>query len=198
MKREIRIRSCGEVGEVGVLLSSQCCWDVCRPEPLRPHRRPPNRVLGSYNWGGATYTVSALPKLLDGAQQTQNMGATVISVAMTAGYNSNDYPGENFGPGPINSLTDLAKTTAFQQLFAMPFRTYLHPAFGVERALHMVTSTARKFSRSSIHSIRCEGRRSICSPCVTTGAEIACRMRDPKGGCARFPSSGLMFSSPTS
>jgi len=57
---------------------------------------------------------------------------------------------------------------------------------------------ARKFSPSPIHSIRCEGRRSICLPCVTTGAETACRMRVPTDGCARCRSSGPMFSSPTS
>lgn len=71
-------------------------------------------------------------------------------------------------------------------------------AFGVERALHMVTSTARKFSPSSIHSIRCAGRSSIFSPCATTGAATACLMQAPMAGCARCPLSGPMFSNPTS
>src|SRR5271156_5246138 len=69
----------------------------------------------------------------------------------------------------------------------------LHRTLGVKRALHMVTSTARKFSPSHIRSIRCEGRRSICSRWVTTGAETASPMRAPRDGCAHCPSSGLMF-----
>jgi hypothetical protein len=61
----------------------------------------------------------------------------------------------------------------------------LRLGIGVKRALHMVTKMARKFSLSPIHSIRCAGRDSICSPCATTGAGTASFTPVPTGGYAR-------------
>ncbi len=85
------------------------------------------QVLGVVDWG-QYYQTTADPKLIEGAKLIQAIGARNIFIAMSSNLAGN-YPGEDFGPGPILSLKDLAQTPDYGHMFNMPFNTYVIVAY---------------------------------------------------------------------
>ena len=89
-------------------------------------------VGGNYRFAGPGSLLGngAVSSLVEGAQQILNLGARRAFCYLTFQYKDSDYKGDDFGPGPINNLTDLAKTPPFQQLFAQPLDTIVLTVYG--------------------------------------------------------------------
>src|SRR6185437_11226857 len=82
---------------------------------------PVTQMLGVANWGGQ-FTADPQSSLTTGARDISSLGAKNIMLAMTPNFNAQDYPGVNFGK--VSTLTSLAKSAPFQQVFSMPYQTY--------------------------------------------------------------------------
>lgn len=74
------------------------------------------------------YRLTAEPFLLEGAKLAANLNPNAIFVYMTPEYSSRDYPATDFG-GPAGSLAELAQSAPFQELFGLPFSTYVITAY---------------------------------------------------------------------
>jgi hypothetical protein len=74
------------------------------------------------------YRLTDEPFLLEGAKFIENMGSENIFVYLSFSYDIY-YPATDFGlPAPA-TLTALAQTTPYRQLFEMPFKTFVITAF---------------------------------------------------------------------
>jgi hypothetical protein len=76
--------------------------------------------VGVSHWGPAR-RMTAEHSYVEGAKLAENAGAQQIFLAMSPRFS--DYPGASFGT-PAN-LTDFAKSAPVQQVFTMPFKTFV-------------------------------------------------------------------------
>lgn len=100
--------------------------------PNSPYGYEVKDVLGATNWGGL-YNFTNLNYLVEGANFVgKDMGSTVYKFSFANHYGSM-YPfnSENaWGDGYVNTMVDLAKTPAYQELFAMKeIKTFLMVAY---------------------------------------------------------------------
>ena len=107
-------------------------------------------VGGNYRFAGPGSLLGngAVSSLVEGAQQILNLGARRAFCYLTFQYKDSDYNGDDFGPGPINNLTDLAKTPPFQQLFEQPLDTIVLTVYGFGNKLG--SWTGHKAAKTSI------------------------------------------------
>ena len=109
----------GHSGEVRYVVASTLTAAV---PALSTHTLAASHVAGDYR-------LTAEPFLLEGAKLAANLNPNAIFVYLTPEYSSRDYPATDFGPGPISDLEDLARSEPYQQLFSLPFSTYVITAY---------------------------------------------------------------------
>lgn len=97
--------------------------DVCATRALAPASS--QLKVGVAHVAGAYAPKSSEHFLLAGATQAQELGASTLKVYLTPEYRTK-YPGE--WP-TVGSLESLAKTPAFEALFARPFDTFVITAY---------------------------------------------------------------------
>lgn len=98
--------------------------------PVSPYGYELKDVIGATNWGGL-YNFTGLDYVSEGANFVANdMGSTVYKVSFANNYQSM-YPfNSDWGNTNINSMTDLAKTQIFKNLFSMEnLKTYILVAY---------------------------------------------------------------------
>lgn len=74
------------------------------------------------------YRLTSEPFLAEGAKLAANLNPNVVFVYMTPEYSSRDYPATDFGAAK-SDLTQLAQSAPYQDLFSMPFSTYVITAY---------------------------------------------------------------------
>lgn len=98
--------------------------------PASPYCYEVKDVIGATNWGGL-YNFTNLNYLVEGGKFiSEDLGSSVYKVSFANHYKSM-YPfNEDWGTFSINTMTDLAKTPAYSQLFSMDkIKTYILVAY---------------------------------------------------------------------
>ncbi len=98
--------------------------------PVSPYGYELKDVIGATNWGGL-YNFTELNYVSEGANFVANdMGSTVYKVSFANNYQAMYPYNADWGNTNINSMTDLAKTQTFQELFAMEnLKTFILVAY---------------------------------------------------------------------
>ena len=82
-------------------------------------------VAGDYRFAGPGSPFGPVPFLVEGAERILNLGARRGFFYLSPQFGIVDYPEDDFGPGNINTLLDLAKSPPYRQLFDHPFEEFV-------------------------------------------------------------------------
>lgn len=82
-------------------------------------------VAGDYRFAGPGTPFGEAPFLVEGAQQILNLGARRGFFYLTPQYKTSDYRFDDFGPGPITTLVELANSPPYRILFGHPFDQFV-------------------------------------------------------------------------
>lgn len=82
-------------------------------------------VAGDYRFAGPGTPFGDVPFLVEGAQRILNLGARRGFFYLSPQFKTTDYPFDDFGPGSIKTLVELAKSPPYRQLFKHPFEEFV-------------------------------------------------------------------------
>ena len=143
--------------------SARTCFTVIPAFPSPSQTIPDlvgiTHVGGTYRFAGPRTPFGSVPFLIEGAQQILNTGARRAFFYLTPQYKTSDYTFDNFGPGPISALRDLAQSPPFQTLLA--------------QALDEIVFTAYTFSNWAWIQDRAQGGHSVPFSPQAESAELA-------------------------
>ena len=122
-------RVLAKTGEQQASIRFMVSADLGQPEPV-----PPSEILGVTHVAGqyrfATPDSDLEPEsfLVEGAKHIRNLGAGHVFVYLSPQYRS-DYPFDDFDGVAYTSLTSLADSPAYRELFSLPFETVVLTAY---------------------------------------------------------------------
>ena len=114
--------------------SASTCFTVIDGFPPAPGKSTAElvgitHVAGDYRFAGPGTPFGDAPFLVEGAQHILNLGGRRGFFYLTPQYQTSDYRFDDFGAGPIDNLTDLAKSPPFRKLFEQPFDQFVFTTY---------------------------------------------------------------------
>jgi hypothetical protein len=114
--------------------NGRTCFTVMDTFDPAPGKTPADligitHVAGDYRFAGSGTPFGDASFLVEGAEQILNLGARRGFFYLTPQYQTSDYRSDNFGPGPITTLVELASSPPYRKLFEHPFDQFVLTAY---------------------------------------------------------------------
>ncbi|HZO54774.1 MAG TPA: hypothetical protein VFB63_18845, partial [Bryobacteraceae bacterium] len=118
-----------KTGELQAAIRFMVSSDLGQPEPVPPHEMlGVTHVAGHYRFATADSDLGPESFLVEGTKHIRNLGARHVFIYLSPQYRS-DYPFDDFDGIAYTSLTSLADSPAYRELFSLPFQTVILTAY---------------------------------------------------------------------